>query len=65
MEPPKVASRIHDPQLGITFTVMAYRPLTRDELIEQVSIALRDKPFRKQCDKGNPPIIVTTLGASG
>ncbi len=65
MEPPKVASRIHDPQRGITFTVMAYRPLTRDELIQQVASAMRDAAFRKQCDKSKPPVIVTTLGASG
>ena len=63
MEGPHVRNVMVDRAKGITYEVMAYRQLTREEVIYQVRI-YKSQPKRrgKVPDRGGTVTILTSLG---
>lgn len=59
-QPPTVASTIRDAERNVTYTVMAYRALTRPELVQCVRMHMARQ--RKKPKKGSRITIITTFG---
>lgn len=59
---PSVRNSLIDPNSGVTYHVMAYREITREELIFSVRTYLASKG-RKKPKKGTEVTIVTIIGA--
>jgi hypothetical protein len=61
MQQPNVRSTLNDPNTGVTYHVMAYRPLTRGELIQSVRAYLSQKKVKKS-KLGAVITILTIIG---
>ena len=64
MQMPNVRTTIEDQNLKITFHVMAYRTLSRDEMILAVRHCMSQKK-RKRPKPGQEITIISTIGANG
>lgn len=61
MNLPQTASEIRDPRKNITYRILAYRPLTREEMVLAVRAYLANK--RTKAPKaGETVIILSVLG---
>lgn len=61
MEQPGVKTTLHDPERGIDFHVIAYRTLSRSELISAVRSFMASKR-RPKLKRGQSITIVTIIG---
>lgn len=67
MEQPSVCSSIRDAENNVTYHVMAYRPLTRQELAQTVR-AYRSQPRfrrRKTPERNKIITIISVIGCEG
>ncbi len=62
MQPPAIRSTLRDPRRRVDYHVIAYRPLTRAELIAAVRGYLAQARHRKPMP-GDIVTIVTVIGA--
>lgn len=62
MEVPSVRSTIKDPKKDITYYVLAYRPLTRPELVEAVRYFSAHS--KKRPKRGSAITIISIIGAN-
>jgi hypothetical protein len=67
MEQPNVRSSIRDAENNVTYHVMGYRPLTRQELVQTVRVYLSQPRFRrrKTPQKNKIITIITVIGCEG
>jgi len=63
MNQPNVRSTLFDPNTDVTYHVLAYRSLTRQELLQSVSAYLAQNKRKKPKPKATITII-TVIGAS-
>ncbi|MCY1253044.1 hypothetical protein D9M68_122890 [compost metagenome] len=64
MKPPSISNIIKDPQRGLTYNVLAYRTLTREEMLQAVqSFLLRNRG--RALRKGKVITILSLFGAVG
>lgn len=63
MEMPSVRSTIKDPAKDVTYHVMAYRTLSREELVQSVR-AYHSSRRTKKLKKGQVITIMTIIGAN-
>lgn len=62
MDLPNIPHRIRDPERDVVYVVMAYRKLTRGEVVSQVRAHLAST--RRRPKKGSTVTIMTVLGAT-
>ena len=62
MEKPSLVSTILDKERNIRFNILAYRKLTRAEMIETVSHFYSQKKQPKKLKRGSTITIVTIIG---
>lgn len=67
MEQPNVRSTIRDEEHNMTYHVMAYRPLTREELIQSVRVYHSQPRFRrrKTPERNKVITIISVIGHDG
>ena len=68
MKQPDVRSSIRDPGHNVVYHVLAYRPLSREELVRSVRMYHRSQPAvrRRKTPLRNAEVtIATTLGRDG
>lgn len=63
MEMPKIKTVLKDEQNDITYEVLAYRRLSRDELVLSVRAALSSMKKSKRPKRGQKLQIVSVIGA--
>ena len=61
MQAPNIRSVIIDPEKEITYVVLAYRELTRVELVQAVAAYNSMKKRKKKLPKGSTVTILSTL----
>jgi len=61
MEPPSVSNSIRDEKNGITYNVVAYRKLSREEIVLAIKHHRASKKTKKP-KKGTTVTIVTIIG---
>ena len=64
MEMPTVVNELNDPANGVTYRVMAYRPLSKQELMQSAALYLRQKKGKKP-KRGSLVTIISIIGADG
>ena len=64
METPSVANELNDPGAGVKYRVMAYRALTRQELLHSVALYLRQVKGKK-LKRGTVVTIISIIGFDG
>lgn len=62
MELPNAPHQIRDPERNITYVVMAYRQLSRTEVVQMIRV--HQAAQRRKPKKGSLVRIVTTIGAN-
>ena len=63
MEMPKIKTVLKDEQNDIAYAVLAYRQLSRDELVLSVRAALSNMKKSKRPKRGQKLQIVSVIGA--
>ena len=63
-EPPKVLNVLNDPNRKVVYRVLAYRSLSRSELLQSVAVYLRSNKG-KHPKAGTTVQIVTIIGFDG
>lgn len=61
MKMPNIPHPIRDPEQDVTYVVMAYRALTRAEVVQMVRV--HQSRTRKKPKKGSSITIITSIGA--
>lgn len=61
MQLPNVPNVVRDEERNITYTVLAYRRLTRDECLMAISQANRTKTGKPKRPKPNTKVEITTI----
>lgn len=61
MEMPNIPHPIRDAERDVTYVVMAYRALSRAEVVQMVR--LHQASSRKKAKKGSRITIITTIGS--
>lgn len=64
MEMPNVVNELNDPTNRVKYRVLAYRALTRDELLQSVALHLR-KQRGKKPKPGTVVTIISVIGING
>lgn len=64
MNLPTIEHRIHQPETGGDYVVVAYRPLTRGEIVDQINLFRRQNPKVKRPARGETVVIVTSIGTA-
>ena len=67
MEQPSIRSSIRDEAHNMTYHVMAYRPLTREELVQSVRVYHSQPRFRrrKTPERNKVITIISVIGCDG
>lgn len=63
MQQPDVRTSLHDPNTEVTYHVIAYRTLSRQELLQSVATYL-SKNKRKRPKPGSSVTIITIIGVN-
>jgi len=61
MQQPNIRTSLHDPNTDVTYHVIAYRTLSRHELLQSVAAYLSQKK-RKKPKPGSSVTIITIIG---
>ncbi len=61
MEGPHIPNRIRDTTRKVTFVVMAYRELTREETLQMIAVHLRTA--RRKPKRGETITLITSIGS--
>ncbi len=64
MEAPRVVNELNDTTAGVKYRVMAYRALSKQELMQSVALYLRQTKGKKP-KHGSMVTIVTIIGMDG
>lgn len=63
MQPPNISNPIKDPEADVTYNVMAYRQLSRAEVVQAVRMYMAQKKGKKP-KRGTTVTIITVIGAT-
>ena len=63
MQQPNIKNTIKDDKKDVTYHIMAYRILSKDEMVEAVKMVLSQKAA-KTVKKGQVVTIITIIGAN-
>lgn len=61
---PNVVNELNDPTAGVKYKVMAYRALTKTELLQAAAMYLRQRKGKKP-KRGSEVTIITIIGFDG
>ncbi|MDR2819440.1 MAG: hypothetical protein LBB60_02780 [Desulfovibrio sp.] len=61
VEQPSVENIYVDQARGITYKIMAYRPLTKEEMLQGVGVFMRQKNAKKFMKRGSTIKIISVI----
>lgn len=64
MDAPNIANELNDPANGVKYRVMAYRALSKQELMQAAAMYLRQKKGKKP-KRGSLVTIISIIGFDG